>query len=169
MWIKTVLILRIKVLYLKGKTIYQKTVCARPRKATQGSIKKLSRISAQGVLRKAAQGVLHKLLPIVTLFSKALFTIMFTYFLPFHARPAQDLRKTCARSQVIMLATVLVLVRLSWWWQEAGDKRQETGDKRQETGDRRQETRDRRQETGDRRQEARDRRQETGDRKQQKL
>ena len=70
----------ILLLYTIEKTIYQKTV---PRKAAQGrarSIKKLSRISAQGVLRKAAQGALHKLLPIVTLFSKALFTIMFTYW-----------------------------------------------------------------------------------------
>ena len=60
------------------------------------------------------------------------------------ARPAQD----CARSQGIMLATMLVLVRLSWWWQETGDRRQETGDRRQETRDRRQET-----ETGNKRQE----------------
>ena len=55
----------------------QKLCRARPHKVQR---KNDVEFSTQGVLRKAAQGVLHKLLPIVTLFSKALFTIMFTHW-----------------------------------------------------------------------------------------
>ena len=139
----------------------RKVFCARPRKVRpsyhqlQLYFRKCYLLLVLQILTLFFKPVSHLLSLVSCLLSPVSCLHHYYSFIPRKAcaRPAQD----CPRSQEIMLATVPVLTRLSWWWQETGDRKQETGDRRQETGDKRQETgdRDRKQETGDSRRESR--------------